>query len=383
MTLLKNTRIQHLVLKHRDQKPTIPASGAKPGDTTWKSTDILIGEWAYNKIDEIWYYNNGTEIKAMNPPAETLTTENVSLYDPARPNDSGGYAYYAGNTYVSYSNPDSSDSEYHTESIYRCVEDALQGESPETHPAKWENQGSEVEVSGGALANIFIKDTAAIRAITNYKDGNNVVDKSTGVIYRYKKDATSGLQPNDNSEDTGRWVENGKIIFEAPEDGKPYIRKDATWEEMPSTGLPSTWEANATDIRALTDHEASMDVGNYATGAVYEYDDTSTATDDGDTILKPDDVATADPGRWVKQKTFALSNTFKETLIFRDLEIYEFTKSQSYKITEVIEESGVTASIKLHDTSTDYTIGDTINAFDRLDITVDVLGTITIKGELV
>lgn len=74
---------------------------------------------------------------------------------------------------------------------------------------------------------------------------------------------------------------------------------------------------------------------------------------------------------------------FEETLIFRDIETFEFTKSQSFKITGVVSETGVTASIKLHGTNTDYVINDTVPAFNRLDISVDVLGAVTIKGILV
>jgi hypothetical protein len=82
-------------------------------------------------------------------------------------------------------------------------------------------------------------------------------------------------------------------------------------------------------------------------------------------------------------KVESYNSSFQETLIFRDLETFEFTKPQSFKITEVLTETGITASIKLHDTTTDYTLEDTVSAFDRLDISVDVTGAITIKGELV
>ena len=79
----------------------------------------------------------------------------------------------------------------------------------------------------------------------------------------------------------------------------------------------------------------------------------------------------------------AISKVFEETLIFRDLETFEFTKSQPFKITQIISESGVTASIKIHGTNTDYAINDTVAAFNRLDVSVDALGAITIKGILV
>jgi hypothetical protein len=284
--ILQGTHIQHLILKIGGQKPTIPAEGINPSSPEWKSTDLLPGMWAYNQPGDTWYYNNGTEIKSINAPTQTLTPENVGVYDAARPNDENGYAYYAGNTYVTYKNTESADPVFHDESIYRCVENALQGESPETHPAKWEAQGQTVEVGGGTLASVFFASTAAIRALTDYKDGNNAVDKSTGIIYRYSATATEGLQPNDNSEAAGRWVEDGSLASGA-------------------TGLPSTWEADAAAIRALTTHDAGMDVGNYTTGAIYEYNATTTAEDDGDNYLKPDDVASGDPGRWVKTKVFS------------------------------------------------------------------------------
>jgi uncharacterized protein (TIGR02145 family) len=70
------------------------------------------------------------------------------------------------------------------------------------------------------------------------------------------------------------------------------------------SGLPSTWETNIAAIRALTTHDAGMDVGNYATGIIYEFDTTSTAADDGVDVLKPDNIAIGDPGRWVNKINF-------------------------------------------------------------------------------
>jgi len=47
------------------------------------------------------------------------------------------------NNYCSYRNINSSEEEFHQESIYRCSQDTLAGESPETHPKKWIRQSSD------------------------------------------------------------------------------------------------------------------------------------------------------------------------------------------------------------------------------------------------
>ncbi len=76
-----------------------------------------------------------------------------------------------------------------------------------------------------------------------------------------------------------------------------------------AAGLPSTWEANKAAIRAITGYKHGIDVGDYESGAIYEFDSTLTAADDNDTYLKPNDVDAADPGRWYKRKTFVTGGT--------------------------------------------------------------------------
>ncbi|TAJ13065.1 hypothetical protein DMA11_10390 [Marinilabiliaceae bacterium JC017] len=61
--LLKGTRVQHLTLTTAGQTPTMPQAGLMPGNAGWLETDLMISEWAWNKVDDIWYYNNGIEIK--------------------------------------------------------------------------------------------------------------------------------------------------------------------------------------------------------------------------------------------------------------------------------------------------------------------------------
>lgn len=76
--------------------------------------------------------------------------------------------------------------------------------------------------------------------------------------------------------------------------------------ELGGSALASTWEPNVTAIMDLTDLEDGMDVGNYETGDVYEFDAESTATHDGDMVVKPNYINSEDPGRFIKKKTFSL-----------------------------------------------------------------------------
>lgn len=148
---LTGTRVKHLVLTTTGQTPTMPLSSLTPYDDDWLSTDILVGEWAYNSADDIWYYNNGSEIKAFQVTSSTVTS------------------------------------------------------------------------------------------------------------------------------------------------------------------LPNTWCADITEIRAITDYEEGQDLGIYATATIYEFVDSVTNDDDGDTYLKPDDIDSADAGRWVKRKTFVTEDSLTYT----------------------------------------------------------------------
>jgi hypothetical protein len=74
---------------------------------------------------------------------------------------------------------------------------------------------------------------------------------------------------------------------------------------------------------------------------------------------------------------------FVDTVRFIDLETFIYTKGKQFKITAINTGTGVTATVKLGGTDTDYTIGDNVAAFAELDITVNQVGTIEIVGELV
>ena len=71
------------------------------------------------------------------------------------------------------------------------------------------------------------------------------------------------------------------------------------------------------------------------------------------------------------------------TLNFKNLEVFEFVMLDDYKISSIDEQDGVTTTVKLGGTSTDYNLGDTVSGGDKLDISVDVIGAINIKGEII
>ena len=177
----------------------------------------------------------------------------------------------------------------------------------------------------------------------------------------------------------------------------PYAAKEwvlnkfsSVWDDMPYATSTSVGgiKAHDTFVNGIRINNGFLEVDpSYADGGGHTFEDQS------GTVLPTRSAAKAGAGiefedDAVGEKTVirvdeAILKGFEETLIFRDLETFEFTKSQPFKITQVIAESGVTASIKIHGTNTDYVINDTVSAFDRLDISVDVLGAITIKGILV
>ena len=69
-------------------------------------------------------------------------------------------------------------------------------------------------------------------------------------------------------------------------------------------GGSADWRTNVEDIptlRAVTDHIDLYMIGvqNPSPPRIYMFDDSSTAADDGATIIKPTDIAIGSPGRWI------------------------------------------------------------------------------------
>jgi len=63
--------------------------------------------------------------------------------------------------------------------------------------------------------------------------------------------------------------------------------------------IPNIWVDTIAEVRAITELRDKFDVGCYANYSVYQYDETSTAIDDGSTVIKPDIITGA--GRWIEK----------------------------------------------------------------------------------
>lgn len=97
------------------------------------------------------------------------------------------------------------------------------------------------------------------------------------------------------------------------------------------SGLSSVGESSAAAIRALTVHVAGSDVQNFYNGVWYEYDQASFGVDDGTEktlYIKPNNVLTADPGRWAIKRgqayDFTVSLTDETSDITEDDDIKNF-----------------------------------------------------------
>jgi hypothetical protein len=286
-------------------------------------------------IDPIYNGESGASVRAklnelidtVNSGSTTINVGDAPLYDPGK---AGGYE--AGSI-ISYKNESSPDPEFQEFKIYLALTDIPQGVGPEDSP-NWKNEGATVEVAGGNTANGVVQNITRLRELTGMRTGHTVAVQAEGAIFVFDEGSESGIKPF--APGIGSWVKR----YEFSEMGGGH-----TFEDSADNVLPARSVAKA--------------------GAGIEFEDDAV---NEMTVVRVDE---------------AILKGFEETLIFRDLETFEFTKSQSFKITQVVSESGVTASIKIHGTETDYVINDTVSAFDRLDISVDILGAITIKGILV
>ena len=73
------------------------------------------------------------------------------------------------------------------------------------------------------------------------------------------------------------------------------------------------------------------------------------------------------------------------TQIFRFTDIastFEYTQAEDFKINTIVAQTGVTVTIKLSDGTTNYVLGATVNAFDYLIFSVDVVGSFKINAEI-
>jgi len=312
------TPIQPLVLTVADQKPTIPDPATiMPTDSRFnKQSDLMVGQFAYNVVDDIWYYRSSSAIKKLTgstvldvndvevwrndkiyqagntfvsyvnessgdpqfqtaaiyrcivitsagespesapskwelqgatvdnsqisfldlidtpttysglankfvainetedgltfidaPESETITLDTVEVYDDT-------VAYTAGNTFVSYVNPGSTEEQFQVEAIYRCSVDTIAGESPEDTPSKWIYQGEQVEISSGNTSNTIVESLQQLKNITGYDNTDSVFVKLEKAWYKFSTSDETGILANDydSVDNPGSWVRNTNLV---------------------------------------------------------------------------------------------------------------------------------------------------------------------------
>lgn len=170
------TPIQPLILTVAGDKPTIPSPATiMPTDSRFDNTsNLMIGQLAYNVPDDIWYYRSFSAIKKLTG-STVLDVNDVEVWR----NDK---IYQAGNTFVSYVNTGSSDPQFQTAAIYRCVVTTSAGESPESAQSKWELQGAQVDDSQISFLDLIDTPTTytglanKFVAINETEDGLTFID---------------------------------------------------------------------------------------------------------------------------------------------------------------------------------------------------------------
>jgi hypothetical protein len=128
-----------------------------------KSTTLRIWRNGRDEIELAWdgndllLYRNGNFLRKV---TDSISVE-IEVWDPTK-------SYIAGDVFVSYKSPDfellSDDDPLKYEYIYRCIENTSPGESPETHPNKWERQGKVSEQNDNT---IFISDISGLEERLN------------------------------------------------------------------------------------------------------------------------------------------------------------------------------------------------------------------------
>lgn len=131
---------------------------------------------------------------------ETLTPDNVEIYNP---NKIGGYLQGA---IIAYS---SATVGFETPELYRALFDIPSGQSPESHPAKWFNEGDEFEIVTSNTATSVVQSLAELRAIKGMKTSDTIIVNDDGFYYRFDELIETGEKPNDGSD--GSWVKRNSF----------------------------------------------------------------------------------------------------------------------------------------------------------------------------
>lgn len=163
-----------------------------------------------------------------------------------------------------------------------------------------------VHASNSGLQVVIPQGTASAsdkQAGTLREQAKQNADILLGVAMRYIRD-NSQLFPLYEYHETTRstTVIKGGIIFSrrTPR-AEPTSNPATTTVTTVQTGIFKTVDA----VRALTAYSAGDLIFCLATNGIYEFDATSTATDDGDLVIAPTGLSA---GRWLKSKELQMVN---------------------------------------------------------------------------
>ncbi len=78
-----NSRVQVLILTTSGQEPTIPSPPTlTPNDPGFKNTDIVVGEFAFNSADDVWFYRKDNTIQKFLKYISLTQAEYDAIVEP-------------------------------------------------------------------------------------------------------------------------------------------------------------------------------------------------------------------------------------------------------------------------------------------------------------
>lgn len=320
--------VQPLILTVSGQLPTIPnPSTIMPDDNRFdKSSDIMVGQLAYNVIDDEWYYRGYSSIQSL-LKASTITVDQVETWQDNK-------TYKSGNVFVSFVNVNSSEEKFQNEAIYRCKENTLVGESPESNPDKWVYQGKTITVDPTTTIEIITIETASAfdpnkedgyleGSIISYKNEASLDPQfQTLELYLANADIPMGVTPEQSIE----WVFKGQEITQ--QNTYPTVRM----------------KSSVSTMKQIVDYKEGDIVFIRNSNEIYEF------TEGVTTGEKPDNIDATETGRWVDVgvddiNTLAKNKSYTIDFMAHAIIAQEINMFGSGKIVEVDAEN--VSSIKL------------------------------------
>ena len=113
---------------------------------------------------------------------------------------------YLVNTIVAYS---SLTPGFETPKLFRALVNVPIGQSPETNPEKWFNEGNEFLQISRNTATAIVLTISELQAITEMKTADSVIVVETSKWYRYNESLNAGIIPNNG---IGAWEDRGSIV---------------------------------------------------------------------------------------------------------------------------------------------------------------------------